>query len=132
MEYYGGRYCVTLHELVGNGLISADLCRQWAVRGKIEVARPAHGKGNYALIVYDSLPSKVKESLRKLQPNEKQQHLCAWVVSNYEEDQNAVAFYSSRKQTGVDLPADKITEYVNNASVLNTCGNGSKTVWRKL
>ena len=39
MEYYGGRYCVSVHDIVGNGLISADLCRQWAVRGKIEVAR---------------------------------------------------------------------------------------------
>ena len=121
MEYYGGRYCVSVHDIVGNGLISADLCRQWAVRGKIEVARPAHGKGNYALIVFDSLPSRVKDGLRKLHPNEKQHHLCAWVMSNYEEDTAAVAFFHSRKQAGVELPSDKIREYVVNASVLNTC-----------
>ena len=121
MEYYGGRYCVSVNDLVGNGLIPYHTYENWTKRGKIDVARPAHGKGNYVLIVYDSLPAQVKDSLRKIHPNEKQHHLCAWVMSNYEEDNSAVVYFHSRKQAGVELPSEKIREYVVNASVLNTC-----------
>ena len=59
--------------------------------------------------------------VEELFPNEKRHHLCAWVVSNYETDQAAVAFFHDKSKTGLDLPAEKIREYVVNASVLNTC-----------
>ena len=58
MEYYDGRLCVTMHELVGNGIMSEPNYKQMARRGRFEMARQGKGAGNYALIVLDSLPDK--------------------------------------------------------------------------
>lgn len=44
-----------------------------------------------------------------------------WVLSNYEMDQAAVAFFHDRSKTGIDLDEKKKREYIINASVLNCC-----------
>ena len=38
-----------------------------------------------------------------------------WLRENYEVDQRAMAYYSSPSECGVDLPIEKVNEYVTNA-----------------
>ena len=91
-------------------------------RGRIEVVRRGGGAvGQYALVAVDSLPLEYKAKVQERYPDSKLAHLKGWVQSNYELDQSAMAYFHSREQAGLDLPADKIREYVVNASVLNCC-----------
>ena len=117
MEYYGNVLCVTRQELVIGGGMSISNYDKMIQRGRVNVVRKAHGKGNYALIALDSLPDKYKAKIKEMYPDGNKTRVKAWVLKNYEEDQNAVAYFMNRK----DLPAARIREYIVNASVLNCC-----------
>lgn len=122
MEYYEGRLCVSARELVDGGIVSKTNYQNWTQRKIVDVARRGGGAvGNYALIVVDSLPRIYKEKVQELYPDGDLTHLKLWVCSNYETDQNAVAFFHDRDKTGLELSPEKIKEYVTNASVLNCC-----------
>ena len=122
MEYYEGKLCVSARELLDNGIMTKANYAQKAWKGQIDVARRGGGAaGNYALIVVDSLPRAYKEKVQGLYPDGDLTHLKLWVCSNYETDQNAVAFFHDRDKTGLELSPEKIKEYVTNASVLNCC-----------
>lgn len=122
MEYYGNRWCISARELVDGGIVSQSNYQNWVNRGRIDVVRRGGGAaGQYALVAVDSLPLDYKEKVQALYPDGPLMHLNAWVCSNYEIDQRAVAFFHSREQAGVELPPEKIKEYVVNASVLNCC-----------
>lgn len=122
MEYYEGKLCVSARELLDNGIMTKANYAQKAWKGQIDVARRGGGAaGNYALIVVDSLPRVYKEKVQELYPDGDLTHLKLWVCSNYETDQNAVAFFHDRDKTGLELSPEKIKEYVTNASVLNCC-----------
>ena len=122
MEYYGNKWCISARELVEGGIVSQSNYRNWVNRGRIEVVRRGGGAvGQYALVAVDSLPLEYKTKVQERYPDSKLAHLKGWVRSNYELDQSAMAYFHSREQAGLDLPADKIREYVVNASVLNCC-----------
>ena len=122
MEYYGNRLCISARELVDGGVMSIPNYKAMASRGRIDVVRRGGGAaGQYALVAVDSLPRDYRAKVEELYPNAKLTHLVCWVRSNYEIDQSAVAFFHSREQAGLDLPPEKIKEYVVNASVLNCC-----------
>ncbi len=122
MEYYGNKLCISARELIDNGFITASGYRNWTNRGRIDVVRRGGGaSGQYALVALDSLPSPCREKVEKVYPGGDGMRLRHWIVSNYETDQAAVAFFHDRKKTGIDLGADKTNEYVINASVLNCC-----------
>lgn len=122
MEYYGNKWCISARELVDGGIVSQSNYRNWVNRGRIDVVRRGGGAvGQYALVAVDSLPLEYKTKVQERYPDSKLAHLKGWVRSNYELDQRAMAFFHSREQAGLDLPADKIREYVVNASVLNCC-----------
>lgn len=121
MEYYGNTLCVSARELVDGGIMTVPNYKAMAARGRFEVVRPGKGLGNYALVAVDSLPYEYKSKVLELYPDGDKTRLAGWVRQNYEVDQAAVAFYHDRGQTGIDLPEDKVKEYVTNASVLNTC-----------
>lgn len=122
MEYYGNKWCISARELVDGGIVSQSNYRNWVNRGRIEVVRRGGGAiGQYALVAVDSLPLEYKAKVQERYPDSKLAHLKGWVRSNYELDQSAMAYFHSREQAGLDLPADKIREYVVNASVLNCC-----------
>ena len=122
MEYYEGKLCVSARELVDGGIVSKTNYQNWTQRKMVDVARRGGGAaGNYALIVVDSLPRVYKEKVQELYPDGDLTHLKLWVCSNYETDQNAVAFFHDRDKTGLELSPEKIKEYVTNASVLNCC-----------
>ena len=122
MEYYGNMWCISARELVDGGVMSIPNYKAMASRGRIDVVRRGGGaSGQYALVAVDSLPRDYRTKVDALYPNAKLTHLVCWVRSNYEIDQSAVAFFHSREQAGLDLPPEKIKEYVVNASVLNCC-----------
>lgn len=122
MEYYGNKWCISARELVDGGIVSQSNYRNWVNRGRIDVVRRGGGAvGQYALVAVDSLPLEYKAKVQERYPDSKLAHLKGWVQSNYELDQSAMAYFHSREQAGLDLPAEKIREYVVNASVLNCC-----------
>lgn len=121
MEYFGNTLCISARELVDASVMTQGNYSKLAQRGRINVVRPGKGLGSYALVAVDSLPSKYKAKVEELYPDGDRTRLAGWVKSNYETDQSAVAFFHDKAQTGIDLPADKIQEYIINASVLNTC-----------
>lgn len=120
MEYYNKRLCISVRELVDNGIAGEECYRSWQRRGKVEVVRRGGGAaGCCALIAVDSLPQAYKEKVNALYPNKSRIMLENWLRSNYEVDQKAMAFFSSKSECGVELSSDKVNEYVTNASVLN-------------
>ena len=122
MEYYGNKLCITYHELVESGIMTEPNYKYKAWKGQIDVVRRGGGaSGCCALIAIDSLPSKYKEAVEKKYPGGDEVRIKAWVLSNYEMDQAAIAFFHDRSKTGIDLEDEKKREYIINASVLNCC-----------
>lgn len=122
MEYHENRLCISARELVDGGIVSQSNYQNWVNRKRIDVVRRGGGaSGHYALVAVESLPRDYRAKVQALYPDGDLTHLKGWVCSNYETDQAAVAFFHSREQAGLDLPPEKIKEYVVNASVLNCC-----------
>ena len=121
MEYFNGALCISARELMDEGIMTASNYKQMSARGKLTVVRSGKGLGNYALVAVDSLPESYKAKVIAMYPDGEKTRLKGWIMSNYELDQNALAFYHSREQAGVELDGDKIKEYSVNASVLNCC-----------
>lgn len=120
MEYYNGKLCISMRELVDGGIMTIPNYKQLAARKKIDIARRGD-RGGCALVVVDSFPPRYKEDIYTRFPDSDSVRLAGWVRSNYEIDQAAVVFFHDREKTGLDLKAEKIREYITNASVLNTC-----------
>ncbi|MFC2439330.1 MAG: hypothetical protein ACFNVH_00705 [Segatella maculosa] len=124
MEYYGNKLCITYHELVDSGIMTEPNYKYKAWKGQIDVVRRGGGaNGCCALIAIDSLPTKYKEAVEEMYPGGDEVRIKTWVLSNYEMDQAAVAFFHDRSKTGIDLDEKKKSEYIINASVLNCCIN---------
>lgn len=122
MEYYGNKLCISYPEFVDSGIVSVANYKQLASRGRIDVVRHGGGaSGCCALIAIDSLPSKYKAAVEKMYPGGDEVRIKTWVLSNYEMDQAAVAFFHDCSKTGIDLGEKKKREYIINASVLNCC-----------
>ena len=122
MEYYGNKLCISYPEFVDSGIVSVANYKQLAARGRIDVVRHGGGaSGCCALIAIDSLPSKYKAAVEKMYPGGDEVRIKTWVLSNYEMDQAAIAFFHDRSKTGIDLDEKKKREYIINASVLNCC-----------
>lgn len=122
MEYYGNRLCISYSELVDSGIMTSANYNSLTYRKKVKVVRRGGGASDCcALIAIDSLPSKYKEAVEKKYPGGDEVCIKAWVLSNYEMDQAAIAFFHDRSKTGIDLDEKKKREYIINASVLNCC-----------
>ena len=121
MEYYGNTLCISAPELFDAGIMTKSGYDSLVNRRKIDVMRSGKGKDRYALIAVDSLPTKYLEQVTVRYPEGSMIRLQGWIVSNYEVDQNAVAFFFDRKQTGVELSHKQAREYIINASVMNAC-----------
>lgn len=122
MEYYSDKLCISYPELVDGGIVSVANYKQLAARGRIDVVRRGGGaNGCCALIAVDSLPTKYKQAVVEKYGNGAEVILTGWIMSNYELDQAAVAFFHDRSKTGLELDDNKRREYTINASVLNTC-----------
>ena len=122
MEYYGNKLCISYSELVDSGIMTSANYNSLTYRKKVKVVRRGGGASDCcALIAIDSLPSKYKEAVEKKYPGGDEVRIKAWVLSNYEMDQAAIAFFHDRSKTGIDLDEKKKREYIINASVLNCC-----------
>ena len=122
MEYYGNTLCISATELVETGIMSKSCYDSAVNRKRLNVVRRGGGaSGCTALIAVDSLPTKYRKAVEEEFPGGPEVRLRGWITSNYEVDQHAMCYFQSRQQTGLDLTAEKIIEYVTNASVLNTC-----------
>ena len=123
MEFFDNKLCISVRELETDGILTQDYCRQLAARNRLKVARPGGGKGNYALVVVDSLPTTYKKKVEEKYPGGDAVLLRGWIVSNYELDQAAVAYFMdwSARQRSDKASARLAQKYAVNASVLNTC-----------
>lgn len=117
MEYYNNQLCISAQELTA--VMTASNYKQMAARGKLTVARPGKGLGNYALVVVDSLPDKYKEKVTELYPEGGAMKLHEWFRNNYTISAEARSFFSAfRFDNGSTLPPEKVNEYTVNASVI--------------
>ncbi|MCD8080982.1 MAG: hypothetical protein LUF04_11435 [Bacteroides sp.] len=90
-------------------------------RRQIVVARPGKGPGNYALIVLDSIPDRIRGKIIHLYPQSGRMKLEEWIRRNFTLDHRARNEYTMfRFEDGSPLPSDKIKEYTINASVIQT------------
>lgn len=113
MEYYGGRKCVSMRELVDAGIMTEGNYRQMARRGRFEVARRGGGSANsYALVVVDSLPTRYRDEVKAKLGAGDEVMLAGWVRENYERDQAAVVWFNDRANTGLDLTAKQKEECI--------------------
>ena len=121
LEYYKGKKCISRNDLIGHGIMTEANYKQMSWRGDFTVARTGGGKGNYALVVVDTLPDKYRDQVALIFPDSEAVMVAGWVRENYQRDQAAVVFFNDRTQTGLDLKPEKKEELIVNASVLNTC-----------
>ncbi|WP_418991728.1 hypothetical protein [Alistipes sp.] len=100
-------------------VISRASYEKMVTRGKIQVARRGC-RGRHALVVFDSLPERLKSEMREIYPQGGVMQLQKWFRDNYTLDTEARTFYSVtfRFDNGDPLPAEKVVEYTNNASVI--------------
>jgi hypothetical protein len=116
MEYHNNTLCISARELMA--VMTESNYKQLSARGKVEVARRAC-RGQYALVVFDSLPDKYKAAAKELYPEGGVMQLQKWFRDNYTLDAEARTFFSRfRFDNGDPLPAAKVTEYTVNASVI--------------
>ena len=121
LEYYKGKKCISRNDLIGHGIMTEANYKQMSWRGDFTVARTGGGKGNYALVVVDTLPDKYRDQVALIFPDSEAVMVAGWVRENYQRDQAAVVFFNDRTQTGLDLKPEKKEELIVNASALNTC-----------
>lgn len=110
-----------MRDLVEHGIMTRANYSQMAFRGDFTVARQGKGKGNYALVVVDTLPDKYRDQVALIFPDSEAVMVAGWVRENYQRDQAAIVFFNDRNKTGLDLKPEKKEELIVNASVLNTC-----------
>ena len=116
MEYHNNILCISARELMA--VMTESNYKQLSARGKVEVARRAC-RGKYALVVFDSLPDKYKAAAREIYPEGGVMQLQKWFRDNYFLDAEARTFFSHfRFDNGDLLPAEKVSEYTVNASVI--------------
>lgn len=86
-------------------------------RDVVKAQRSCRGKS--AMVVVDTLPTKIKAKVRELYPNAGEMKLQEWFKDNYNLDSEARAFFSQyRFPDGSSLKPEKINEYTINASVI--------------
>ena len=122
MESHDGIIYVTVQELTDSsaGIMSYANYQKLAQRGRIEQGRQGKGMGSYALIVFDSLPTRFKERYvatygdphRKLEEQRE--------TASVPMDEAARTFFERYQlPDGSHIKGDKIDEFTVNASVLN-------------
>ena len=123
MEFFGNKLCISARELVDGGIMTLPNYKQLSARGRIDVVRSARGFIRYALVAVDSLPTTYKEKVEEKYPGGNAVLLRGWIISNYELDQAAVAYFMdwAAQQHSSKASAELAKKYAVNASVLNTC-----------
>lgn len=141
MEYYANDWCVTVDELTRDDRTATDQSAHLAPvlprktydtlvnRGKLKVLRQGKGKGNYALISYESLPQAIKERLKEKYPAMEEHMMRVKSPAQelfrkaYARDYKALSYYIGRLATlNTSLSQSRLeelaNEYATNASVI--------------
>lgn len=119
MEYYNNIQAVTYEDV--SNIICMNTLNSLYKRGQVNRIRRAHN-GYSALFVVGSFPLKYRKLIENKIASEMEEIPVQKGLDNIKEDMQAVMYYSEYTLTdGRHLPADKQTEYVNNASILNRC-----------
>lgn len=123
MEFHDNKLCISVRELEADGILTGDYCRQLARRERLQMASRGGGKGRYALVVVDSLPTAYQDRVKEKHPGGNALLLRNWILSNYEVDQSAVAYFMdwAARHHSDKATAELARRYAVNASVLNTC-----------
>lgn len=137
MEQHLGIYCISVDELTRDDrtqedrsellapIMSYDNYKKYIQRGKLRVVRQGKGKGNYALIEYDSLPQELKDRVRAKYPDADSE--LAYLHKVYDEsfsyDHTARTYYMrTLARLNQSLKAERLKaladEYTINASVV--------------
>lgn len=126
MEYYKKNLCVTYEELTcgPDPVIKGSTLRQNVYRGNIQSAHRGGGEGGYALYIYSSLPEKYKKRWVELKGDPEEQMAKEMIRSKVQKDEAAEIFFEAyrydKNGEEVPLPDNVQTEYIRNASVLNS------------
>ncbi len=121
MEYYDGRLCVSMRELVGSGIMTEANYKQMARRAKIEVVRKGGGQGKYSLVAVKSLPTRFRDLVTLRIGKPEITPIIEWLQANYERDQDAVLWVNDTIAVGIQLTEAQKEKIIVNASVLNCC-----------
>lgn len=120
MEYYNNRLCATVGDL--NGIVSEGTLLKMCQRGTVERMRRGCFERE-ALYVVESMPSKYRVEVYRKYPESRQTTGTGYLLDEIRLDTVAVDFFERYMlQDGRHLTTDKQEEYVNNASILNRCG----------
>ncbi|WP_107039927.1 hypothetical protein [Brumimicrobium mesophilum] len=121
-EYYGPILCVKARWLYKEAcIITKHLYDALRDRGHLNVVRQGKGKGNYALVEFESIRNDIKEQIENLvKPIEEVYNVLEDLI---EPDNEAIRYFATqyRKPEGGLLPPAKQREYCTNAIILNAC-----------
>lgn len=126
MEYYKKTLCVSYGELTAGDdpVITRGALDKQMLRGNIQRAQRGGGEGSGALIIYSSLPEKYKKRWVERNGDPEEQMHKEMIRSKVQKDEDAEKFFELYRydKNGEDVPLPDIvqTEYIGNASVLNT------------
>ena len=115
MELYGKTQCVTFDELVGSGILSKSNYDKKVRDKKIKVLKRGGG-GHPALIEYSSLPDKIKDAVKALDPNAEKELIKQYMNLILRPDDGAISFFRSYEPT---IAIERQEEYTLSAQVLN-------------
>lgn len=115
MEYYNGIYCISARELIDGGVMTKSNYSALVNRGRIDVVRQGRGLGRYALVAVDSLPKRFLDKINfdVISP------FAAWIKSNYQLNQRAIAFYMDYSLCGKRIKCTEALKLAVNASLMD-------------
>lgn len=122
-EYFGPILCIRSKWLYKEAkLITKHLYDALRDRGHINIVRPGKGKGNYALIEFESIRTDIKNLIIETcpQPDENAFNVLENLI---EPDNDAIRFFATQyqKPEGGLLSPQKQRLYCTNAIILNAC-----------
>ena len=124
---YNNRRAIPIQILFDNGIMTAANYRQLAVRNKVKTIRRAC-VNTPGLTDYDLLPERFRRKVEMEFPHLLNSTSISLIEKCIYQDTKAIEFYSSYLLTNGDsLPADAVTEYYNNAIILNALNEVLRT-----
>lgn len=120
-EYFGASLCVKKPFLIERGLITTVTYDNYVNRGKFKVLRNGRGKGNYALIDFESIqPESLKQQLLQIEPLPSED---LNILTQYiKPDSEAIRYFvNATKPDGSSYKLQEQRILATNAVILNAC-----------
>ena len=135
-EYYGPTLCVRGNWLYEDAnVITIENYRNLTQRGHLNVVRPGKGKGNYALVEFESMRPDIKDAVMEIVKPEDLKDLTYNPIQELiKPDSEAISYFATKytKPDGRGLELSKQKLYCTHAFILNACREfESKHIARK-